>query len=177
MVPQWPRGTPWARDAARRVHDEVRERVDTGRAACDGERLRLMWIGRGLWYDMGFYQRFQESHGAVFVWSMYLAVAADGYARYGGDPLRALAARFAAFGEQLYMPPWSGDWYVKEARAHGIDGVVHLVSADPRGSWFTTRALRDAGFPVLELHADNVDDRGYDTAAVAADIGAWLDGL
>jgi hypothetical protein len=177
MIPQWHRGTEWARDAARRFYEEVRERVAGGRVACAGERVRLMWIGRGLWYDMGFYQRFQETHGAVFVWSMYLAVAADGYARYfpDGDPLRALAARFAAFGEQLYMPPWAGDWYVKEARTHGIDGVVHLVSPDPRGSWFTTRALREAGVPVLELHADNVDDRGYDTDTIAAAIGTWLD--
>ena len=40
-----------------------------------------MWVGRGLWSDMGFYQQWEESHGAVFVWSMYLALAADGYIR------------------------------------------------------------------------------------------------
>src|SRR6185312_2994978 len=89
MVPQWHRGTTWGRDAAQRFHDEVAELVSGGAAVCPGERTRLMWIGRGLWYDMGFYRRFQESHGAVFVWSMYLAIAADGYIRYGDDPLRA----------------------------------------------------------------------------------------
>lgn len=175
MVPQWHRGTTWGRDAARRFLDEVRDRVSQGQAACPGERARLMWIGRGLWYSMGFYQQFQESHGAVFVWSMYLAIAADGYQRFGGDPLRRLAARFAAFTDQLYTPPWSCEWYVKEARLHGIDGVVHLVSDDPRGSYFTTRALRDAGFPVIELHADNVDARTFDASAVSTAIGSWLD--
>ncbi|WP_262403300.1 2-hydroxyacyl-CoA dehydratase family protein [Actinomadura sp. CNU-125] len=95
MVPQWHRGTEWARDAARRFHDEVRERVDAGAAACETERVRLMWIGRGLWSDMDFYKSFEDRYGAVFVWSMYLAIAADGYIRYGDDPLRALAARFA----------------------------------------------------------------------------------
>jgi hypothetical protein len=40
-----------------------------------------MWVGRGLWSDMGFYQRWEDSHGAVFVWSMYLGLAADGYLR------------------------------------------------------------------------------------------------
>lgn len=175
MVPQWHRGTVWGRDAARRFYEEVRERVEAGAAACPHERVRLMWIGRGLWFDMGFYQRFQESHGAVFVWSMYLAIAADGYIRYGGDPLRRLAARFAAFTDQLYTPPWSSEWYVKEARLHGIDGVVHLVSDDPRGGYFTTRALRAAGVPVFELAADNVDARTFDQEGVAAELTAWLD--
>ncbi|RAY15869.1 2-hydroxyacyl-CoA dehydratase [Actinomadura craniellae] len=174
MVPQWHRGTEWGRDAARSFYEEVRDRVAAGEAACPGERARLMWIGRGLWYDMDFYQRFQDEYGAVFVWSMYLAVAADGYLRYGGDPLRALAARFAAFGDQLYTPPWSAEWYVKEARLHGVDGVVHLVSDDPRGSYFTTRALETAGIPVIEIEADNVDARGYDPDSVATSIGTWL---
>jgi 2-hydroxyglutaryl-CoA dehydratase, D-component len=176
MVPQWHRGTTWGRDAARAFHDEVAERVEQGVGVCPDERARLMWIGRGLWFDMGFYQRFQREYGAVFVWSMYLAIAADGYVRHGDDPMRALAARFAAFSEQLYMPPWSSSWYVKEARHHGVDGVVHLVSDDARGSWFTTRALEDAGIPVLELHADNVDARTADPEALTRAVAGWLEG-
>jgi hypothetical protein len=172
MIPQWHRGTPWARDAARSLHDEVLARVEAG--AGPQERVRLMWIGRGLWFDLGFYRRFEERYGAVFVWSMYLAIAADGYLRYGPDPLRALAGRFAAFTDQLYTPPWSVEWYVEQAKQHGVDGVVHLVSDDGRGSWFTTHALRAAGVPVLELRADNVDDRQYDGAAVEALVAAWL---
>jgi hypothetical protein len=175
MVPQWHRGTGWGRDAARAFHDEVAERVAQGVGVCPDERARLMWIGRGLWFDMGFYQRFQREYGAVFVWSMYLAIAADGYVRHGDDPMRALAARFAAFSEQLYMPPWSSGWYVKEARHHGVDGVVHLVSDDARGSWFTTRALEDAGIPVLELRADNVDARTADPDALTAAVATWLE--
>ena len=175
MVPQWHRGTAWGRDAARAFHDEVAQRVDAGGGVGTDERVRLMWIGRGLWYDLDFYRRFQDSHGAVFVWSMYLALAADGYIRYGDDPLRALAARFAAFSDLLYTPPWSAEWYVKEARHHGVDGVVHLVSEDPRGSFFTTRALETAGIPVLELHADNVDARSADPDALTRDVRGWLD--
>lgn len=175
MIPQWHRGTTWARDAARAFHDEVADRVAAGTAVCPDERVRLMWVGRGLWFDLDFYRRFQRTHGAVFVWSMYLAIAADGYLRYGDDPLRALAARFAAFSDQLYTPPWSAEWYVKEARHHGVDGVVHLVSDDARGSYFTTRALRAAGIPVLELRADNVDSRGTDGEALTRTVSDWLD--
>ena len=159
MIPQWHRGTEWGRDAARRLYEEVAELVDRGASAARDERLRLMWLGRGLWYDLGLYRRFEERHGAVFVWSMYLAIAADGYARYGADPLRTLAARFAGLTDQLYTPPWSTDWYVKEARSHGVDGAVHLVADDVPGSWFTTKALEDAGIPVLEIRANNADPR------------------
>lgn len=175
MIPQWHRGTVWARDAARAFHDEVAERIGAGASVAPAERTRLMWIGRGLWFDLDFYRRFEESRGAVFVWSMYLAIAADGYLRYGDDPLRALAARFAAFSDQLYTPPWSAEWYVKEARHHGVDGVVHLVSDDARGSYFTTRALEAAGIPVLELHADNVDARGAGPEELTRTVGDWLD--
>ncbi|MEG3143052.1 2-hydroxyacyl-CoA dehydratase family protein [Sphingomonas sp. RT2P30] len=154
MVPQWHRGTPWARDAAKAFHDEVVARVAAGGAACPGERLRLMFVGRGLWSDMSFYQRWEESHGAVFVWSMYLALAADGYIRHhdrGRDPMRALAARFVTMGDELRMPTWAGAWYVKEARLHQVDGVMALSDADP----LVLRALREAGFAVLELGIDN----------------------
>lgn len=175
MIPQWHRGTVWARDAAKQLHDEVAERVTGGTAVCSGERARLMWVGRGLWFDLDFYRRFQDRYGAVFVWSMYLAIAADGYIRYGDDPLRTLAARFAAFSDQLYTPPWSAEWYVKEARSHGVHGVVHLVSDDARGSWATTRALRAAGIPVLELHADNVDARRSDPDYLDGTVGEWLE--
>jgi len=176
MVPQWHRGTEWARDAARRLFEEVSELADSGAALCPDERVRLMWIGRGLWFDLDLYRRFQESHGAVFVWSMYLAIAADGYPRYGDDPIRALAARFAGFTDQLYTPPWSTEWYVKEARAHGVDGVVHLVADDVPASWFTTRGLEDAGIPVLEIRANNADPRANDPAALSEAIAAFIDG-
>jgi benzoyl-CoA reductase/2-hydroxyglutaryl-CoA dehydratase subunit BcrC/BadD/HgdB len=177
MVPQWHRGTEWARDMARRLYDEVAGRIEAGHAVVADERLRLMWIGRGVWHDMSLYRRFEESHGAVFVWSMYLALAADAYARYGPDPLRAVAARFCAFHDQMYVPPWSGEWYVKEARGHGVDGVVHLVSPDSRNGWAATHALRTAGVPVLEIRMDNADAREYDAAAVQAQIAQWLDEL
>ena len=53
------------------------------------ERLRLMWIGAGLWHDTSFYQALEERLGAVFVWSMYLPFAGAQYIReLQGRPLR-----------------------------------------------------------------------------------------
>ncbi|MEQ5809044.1 2-hydroxyacyl-CoA dehydratase [Alteromonas sp. NFXS44] len=156
MVPQWHRGTEWARDAAKAFYEEVKAKVEQGESVCGNEKLRLMWVGRGLWSNMQFYQRWQESHGAVFVWSMYLALAADGYIReFSGedDALEALAARFVTMGDELRMPTWAGAWHVKEARTHHINGAVALSDADP----FVLRALRKAGIPVLSLPLDNFD--------------------
>ena len=175
MVPQWHRGTTWARDAARDFYEEVKARHEAGEAACPGEKLRLMWVGRGMWSDMGFYQRWEESHGAVFVWSMYLSLAADGYIRRtdrGQDPMRALAARFVTMGDELRMPTWAGAWHVKEAKTHAVDGAVALSDADP----FVLRALRRAGVPVLSLDLDNYNQEASDAGAIDRQISAFLEG-
>lgn len=174
MVPQWHRGTQWAVDAARSLYEDVAARVDAGHAVCPDERRRLMWIGRGLWTDLAMYERFHEEFGAVFVWSMYLAIAADGYPRYGDDPMRALAARFVGFTDQLYVPPWSSDWYVKEALGHDVDGVVHLVADDTPGSGFITEALEAEGIPVLEIRANNSDARSVRAARIPERIAEFL---
>ena len=175
MVPQWHRGTEWARDAARDFFHEVKARHEAGEAACANEKLRLMWVGRGMWSDMGFTQRWEESHGAVFIWSMYLALAADGYIRRtapGQDPLRALAARFVTMGDELRMPTWAGAWHVREAESHAVDGAVALSDADP----FVLRALRRAGVPVLSLDLDNYNREASDGDAVDRQIAAFLEG-
>jgi hypothetical protein len=177
MIPQWHRGTTWARDAAASLLDEVTALADGGSSLGVVEKRRLMWIGRGLWNDLGLYERFEQEHGAVFVWSMYLALAADGYVRYGEDPIRALAARFVGITDLLYAPPFGPEWYVKEARLHGVTGVVHLVADDVPGSAFTTRALEDAGIPVLEIHANNVDPRTTARESIEGRIDRFVRGL
>jgi len=52
---------------------------------------------------------------------------------------------------------------------------MHLVSDDYRGSWFVTDALRRAGIPILELQADNVDERTYDRQGVHGVVVDWLE--
>lgn len=174
MAPQWQRGTRWAVDAAKSLYEETEQRVADGVAVCPDERLRLMWVGRGLWSDLGLYTRFQEEFGAVFVWSMYLAIAADGYERHGTDPVRTLAARFVGITDQLYVPPWSAQWYVKEALSHGVHGVVHLVADDTPGSGFITEALEAEGIPVLEIRANNADQRSSSAARIPERMAEFI---
>src|SRR5690606_24208054 len=107
MVPQWQRGTQWAVDIARSLYEEVSELVERGEAANPNENIRLAWVGRGLWFNLGFYQHFERKYGASFIWSIYLGLAADAYARYGDDSLRTLASRFVGMEDMLHMPPWN----------------------------------------------------------------------
>ena len=180
MPTQWARGSVWAVAHARRFCDEVRERVREGIAACPDERVRLMWIGAALWHDTEFYAAFESSHGAVFVWSMYLAFGPDGYIRYGlDDPLAALASRVATFNEQLHNPPWSNEWIVDQALRHRIDGALVLrplgMKPAATGRLFVERALEQAGIPVLPIAADVVDSRRWDRDEMRRQVGAFIE--
>jgi benzoyl-CoA reductase subunit B len=179
MATQWERGSEWAIAHARAFRDEVGARVAAGIAAVPGERLRLMWVGAGLWHDTDFYTAFEEEFGAVFVWSMYLSFGPDGYVRYGlDDPLRALASRTVSMNEQLHNPPWANEWIVHQAKEHRIDAALVLTPTGSRpsatGNRFIERDLEQAGIPVLPVHADMVDARSWDAAKMRAVVAEFL---
>ena len=167
MPAQWQRGSAWAADHAERLYYEIKELADKGEAAVPNEKYRLMWLGRGLWHDFPFYQNFEKKYGAVFVWSMYLAMGADAYIRNNveTDPLRALAARYIGMEDFLHMPPWNAQWFLQQARRNDIDGVVYMVPENcmqaVEGSFFIKKTLEDAGIPVLAFNADPVDARKW----------------
>ncbi len=179
MIPQWHRGSDWAVAHARRFRDEVRARAKAGLGIAAHERLRLMWIGAGLWHDTSFYQALEERLGAVFVWSMYLPFAGAQYIReVKGRPLEALASRICSMNEVLHLPPWMNEWMVSEAKRCGIDAAVMLVPPDNRlsqsGTLLTREALRAAGVPVLELRADMVDAKSWDRDAAVRGVEDFL---
>jgi benzoyl-CoA reductase subunit B len=180
MLAQWHRGSEWAVEHARGFRDEVADRVQRGIAACPDEKLRLMWVGAGLWHKGGFYQRWEQSHGAVFTWAEYPAFGADAYLRYNlDDPVRALASRYVAIREWLHDPPWAGEWYAEEARRNRIHGAVVLVPTNSRpsstGSLFIAHALEQAGIPTLLLWADMVDPSGWDDQKIDAQMLQFLE--
>ena len=167
MQAQWHRGTAWAAQHAKKLYEEIAELAEKDAAAVPNEKYRLMWLGRGLWHDFAFYQNFEQKYGAAFVWSMYLAMGADAYIRKNveKDPLRALAARYIGMEDFLHCPPWNAQWFLKEARHNGIDGVVYMVPENcmqaVEGSYFIRKTLEDAGIPVLLFRADPVDARKW----------------
>ncbi|WP_457419368.1 2-hydroxyacyl-CoA dehydratase subunit D [Roseateles sp. P5_E7] len=180
MATQWHRGSEWALNHARQFRDEVKARVEAGIAACPGERKRLMWVGAGLWHNTAFYNAFEESHGAVFAWSMYLPFGPDWYIRYGlDDPLRALASRVVSMNEVLHNPPYAPSWIVREARRSRIDGAVVLMPKGCRpaasGKLFIANALEKAGIPALMIESDMVDGRDWDEAAMQARMAQFIE--
>jgi benzoyl-CoA reductase/2-hydroxyglutaryl-CoA dehydratase subunit BcrC/BadD/HgdB len=179
MATQWVRGSDWAISHAAAFRDEVKSRADAGIAAVPNERLRLMWVGAGIWHDTDFYTAFEDEFGAVFVWSMYLAFGPDGYIRYGlEDPLRALASRTVSMNEQLHNPPWANEWILHQAKLHRIDAALVLTPLGSRpsatGNRFIERALEQAGVPVLSVYADMVDARSWDAVQMRSTVAEFL---
>jgi benzoyl-CoA reductase subunit B len=180
MIAQWHRGTEWAVEHARLFRDEVAARVRDGVAACPNERIRLMWIGAGLWHKTKFYQGYEESHGAVFTWAEYPSFGPDAYLRYRlEDPVRALASRYVATREWLHDPPWANAWFLNEAKRNRIDGAVMLIPTNSRpsstGSLFIAHELEKAGIPVLLLWADMIDPNGWDDEKIDAQMVQFLE--
>ena len=179
MIPQWHRGSDWALSHARAFRDEVRDRVAQGTGVASNEKLRLMWIGAGLWHDTSFYSVLEARLGAVFVWSMYLPFAGAQYIReLQGRPLEALASRICSMNEVLHLPPWMNEWMVSEAGRCGIDAAVVLVPRDNRlsqsGTLLTSQALAAAGVPVLQMDADMVDASHWDRDAAVLRVESFL---
>lgn len=181
MQAQWQRGTQWAVDHAAGLYEEIKELALSGSAAVQNEKYRLMWLGRGLWHDFAFYQNFEKKYGAVFVWSMYLAMGADAYIRKNvdADPLRALAARYIGMEDFLHCPPWNAQWFLKEAKHNKIDGVVYMVPENcmqaVEGSYFVKKTLEDAGIPVLIFRADPVDARKWNRDTMTALVEEFIE--
>ena len=182
MAATWERGSQWAIDHLTAYCDELEARIANGVAACPNERVRLLWVNNGLWFNTAFYRAFEEKYGAVFVWSMYSNFLSDGYRKYFGpddDPLRALAARHISMNEQLHLPGWMAEWIIDQARDYQCDAAVMLVPIGDRMSAFGTKlcamAMEKAGIPTLTLTASMVDARLWDNDAMIAKVEQFLE--
>jgi benzoyl-CoA reductase subunit B len=180
MAATWNRGSQWAIDHLQFYNDELKRLVDRGVAACPDERVRLLWLNNGLWFNTKFYRAFERSHGAVFVWTMYTNFLSDGYRKYfDHDPMRALAARHINMNEQLHLPPWMADWIIQQARDFGAHGAVMLNPIGDRmsayGARLASRALEKSGIPVLELTASMVDARLWDDAEMTKSVADFIE--
>ena len=179
MIPQWHRGSDWAVGHARRFRDEVMNRIAAGEGTAANEKIRLMWIGAGVWHDPGFYQALEERMGAVFVWSMYMPFAGPQYIReVQGRPMEALASRICSMNEVLHLPPWMNGWMTSEAERCGIDACVVLLPPENRlsqsGTKITAEALEKAGVPVLMIDADMVDAANWDHDRMVGMVAEFL---
>lgn len=181
MIPQWHRGSDWAVAHAKRFRDEVAVRVEAGLGCASNEKLRLMWIGAGVWHDPGFYQALEARCGAVFVWSMYMPFAGPQYIRDLGDgAIDALASRICSMNEVLHLPPWMNAWMASEAGRCGIDAAVILRPPGNRlsqsGIQLTRLTLEEMGIAVLILEADMVDAANWSQNEMTLKVENFLKG-
>ena len=168
---QWHRGTQAGLDLAKMLYEEVKERVDNGVGAYENEKLRLRWMGVGLWHNTAFWRYFEEKYGAVFVGG-YMGVA-EAYIRkiLNNDPLRALA------GRSLFLLRSGPEWAVEQAKKFKINGVVQLAAQRCRVSTapLTRMVLEKAGIPVLPIYVDNVDARTWDDAKIKSLVSNFIE--
>jgi len=166
MTIQWRRGSQWATDAARLFRDEIVERAARQEYSCPNEAYRLTWFGAGLWQNTAFYRAFEESHATIFARSMYMSIAIDGYPRYGGDPVRALASRYCGIGLGNL------EWEIHDTKRHRADGVVTVAN---NVSGRTRAAIAQAGLPLLILDVDLVDGRTWDEARIMDQMHRFIE--
>jgi benzoyl-CoA reductase subunit B len=181
IATQFYRGHEFGLDQAKRLYAEVKERIDTGLAACENERVRLMYILVPNWFTPGFYNAFEEKYGAVFVWMMYLTIIPRQLIRRDlSDPLRALASRYVHYAE-MSLPPWWPHMVAHEAKKFKIKGAVYEKIESCRmlsgAMLLTISALEKIGIPTCQIEADMVDIRDWDDAKMKAQVGNFIETL
>lgn len=126
---QWLRGTDWAVEHSRLFYEEIKDKAENNKPAVPNEKIRLMWLGVGLWVDTEWYQMFEQKYGASFIWSIYNGVGAECYTRHlvEENPFRCLAARIAILEDFLHNSKFCNQFYVREAVNSRIDGVVYCI--------------------------------------------------
>jgi len=178
ITTQFYRGHEFGLAQARRLYEEVKERVDKGMTVCENERVRLMQFGVPIWFSPGFYDSFQDEYGAVFAWNGYLPVTQQWIRRDLRDPLRALASRYVNYAEPT-LPPYSLYFFIEEAKRYRIDGVVYQKAESCRFLSFTMhmliKAFEDIGIPTFVLASDYVDARDWDDAKMKSQLAGFIE--
>ena len=181
ITTQFYRGHEFGLAQAKRLYEEVKERVEKGITICDHERVRLMQFGVPIWFSPGFYDTFQDKYGAVFAWQGYLPVTQQWIRRDLSDPLRALASRYVNYSQIGLLPPWSIQFFVKEAKKYRIDGVVYQKAESCRllsaTMYMLIKAFEDIGIPTFVLASDYVDARDWDDAKMKAQLSGFIETL
>lgn len=147
-------GHEWALDHVKNLHKEVKERVANGVVAVPQERTRILWAGTPLWFNLGFYNAWEESHGAIFLETMYLPRAKRLIQPDTSDALRATFLR----RHMKYTGPSpraAAELLLHQVRQYRIDAVILPARGATRevsaSSHYMAAAARKAGIPALMM--------------------------
>jgi benzoyl-CoA reductase/2-hydroxyglutaryl-CoA dehydratase subunit BcrC/BadD/HgdB len=181
LTTQFFRGHEFGLAQAKRIYEELKERVDRGEAAYDKEKIRLMYLWVPNWFTPGFMNHFEDKYGAVFAWIGYLPLITKQLIRRDlRDPLKALAARYVHYTE-FGLPPWWQEINLSEAKRFKIDGAIYPIAESCKllcgPLHMTVKAFKDAGIPTLEIRSDMVDVRDWDDAKMKAQVSSFIETL
>jgi benzoyl-CoA reductase subunit B len=174
-------GEEWALEHVKEMHDEVAALVRDGTAACEDERVRLLWAGTPLWFNLGFYNRWEESHGAIFLEAMYMPRAQRMIQQPSGDLLRdALMRRYHNFHGPT--PSAAVELYLAQVRDYRLDGVVLPArGGSTREARNTAKlidaGLRHAGVPTLTLEYSPLNSVDWDDETIGTRVTAFIESI
>ncbi|NPV91118.1 MAG: 2-hydroxyacyl-CoA dehydratase [Firmicutes bacterium] len=173
------RGTQGAVDYYLHLRDEVRQRVQNGKAAVEGEKIRLVWDNIAIWTRLfGFFKTFTD-HQACFVTDTYTGGWAMDIAP--GDPVESLASTYT----EVFLnrsPEYRARQIIELIRDYSADGfVMHSNrSCKPYShvqEVIRRRVTRETGVPGLIVEADMADPRAYADEPIRNRVQAYLEAL
>jgi len=168
----------------RDLHQEIKERVESGISVVPEEKYRLLWLDQPAWFDLELFN-YLESKGAVSV-----IESAFRPCRYRevdtSDPLRALAQKVfwgwewaESDGSQVACGLSSGSYVLQLVRDYSIDGVIAHSTISCRavsiGHQHMSKLLREQmGIPVLYIESDMTDPRAYSPTEEREKVDAFI---
>ena len=159
---------------------EMRERIEKGMGIVPEEKMRLMWSGLPLWYNMSLMNYFEEKGGVVAIENAFFRQLRS-LPQQDEDPVRDMALRSTmrrgyagGIGERI-------DLTVEVAREYRIDGVILSYNPSCRLFYILQPALKNAldraGIPTLALECDMADERTYSEGQVKTRLDAFMERL
>jgi benzoyl-CoA reductase subunit B len=169
-------GEEWALEHARKLYQEVKERVEKGQSVCPDERVRLIWSWPPLWFSLGFYNHWEESHGAVFLNWDYMARAGTHIIHDLRRPLKAQALR-RNLRYRNQGPIAESEYAVYQAKKYKVDGVIIPISPSGTRDLFIPEALEKEGIPVLKVVCEPFNSQDWDDDKMKALVTKFIESL
>lgn len=162
-------------DFNQKLYDEVKGRVDIGKGIVDEEKYRLMWGNLPFWFNMGLFNYFESTGGAVVIeTSYYIPVTVN-----PEDPFRSMAAKMLSNPGNCSMYPFRR-LSKKFATEYKIDGAVLAYNRTCRPLYAIQMEIKkylenEIGVPVVMLESDMADERNYSDAQVKTRLDAFIE--
>ncbi len=176
------RGLPVALNYYEMLLKELKERIDSGVGAVEGERIRLMWDNIAIWYELRNFSNFFAERGANFVAATYPNAWAE--TAHFMDELRPFESISKTYSLVILNNNLNRrlDLMEQLIKDYDVDGlVIHSArSCKPYsvGQYDIKRILMERlNIPSIVLEADIADSRAYSEAQVLKGLEIFLESL